>query len=843
MTKLYLMNILPDFFSKFDGFESFFLILLIVSIFRLFFKYKLRTNILSTVITISTIFISIIVLTNDQITSKNFSEGALTGIFLAILALFTTDIVKSRLEKDSLSKKLKNTVEFAERLYDDGFYDQSLKISEDLFKDLFDKLEQKDISSTIDSAFIGNLQVFGKSTQQLSNIDNELRNLKRVEEIYEEIFDRLLLSNKTKKLNPEGLIEHLKANLNSSNEKDAIRIALRYMFFFNSWIETLVKLSSYTNKNTYLAKAKRNLDWVNDLLDLTKDSKNSNCIKVNNCYGFILEKVKYYRLCGRVEHELNRLCRIEVSEENNEEKILKLFKKNCEKTQKLYLKSLDVISDNFGDKFYKLVDKSNNLNNEEKKPKGFYFKYLEVVSENFDDNADNSGKKVLKDYLNLQEEKYLEDKKINELLKPNNNLNSLKEVLRKLIYYSSYSEDNKDGFYMWDWIEKNKNDKSPIAKALENEYKHIKAKFVYIDNVTPMGDKNKLESRPDLDNFLEKLCKEMVEVYHGIALNEVRYLKKLKKDKDNDEYDKATIIIDLAFKRARFLLNIEQRWQNCITHYDNLGIYYAEKGKFEESKKNTEKAASLYKSAIKSHGIAFQHLTKPSYSPNTSKQENESNYSHKSDTNKQSLKEDKSNYEIDKLIYLRNLIDLGKVHFLLFKLDTKKYKDDFEHAKEKLLKASEIAAKTDNFIYYGRIQKYLAKLFKAKVHYAKCHNEKIKHVENTIFAFKNSLEVFSTYEYPAYNNYACEELTDFYIDNIELFKDKNNEAFLLFKDFFNFCEHFSTEECLIKGKKEYKDKDKKELKNMLLNSPNDCKGIMDKEKCVAYKKYIEENRP
>ncbi|MDG5814954.1 hypothetical protein QA601_07695 [Chitinispirillales bacterium ANBcel5] len=288
-------------------------------------------------------FISAAEFINEDYGFSAIIPNIFNGIFLAILGLAAFDSMKHSFDKKKSQEDLGYTVKYIERLQQHGFFESSKHISENLFKDIFKHLE-KDSKSPINSAYIGNLEVFGKSLQESSAFSHELTNLKCLERLYSEIFQTALNAT-IKESNKETVLNnYFKPYLNRKSEVKLCKAQLRIATYINTWLEVLIKLSSFIDKNHYLQQADLVSKWSDKLfatqyIDIFSPSALNFFLHLkmkrlpgDRSYDFILQRIKFYRLKGNLHHEQVRITTTG-----------KINIKNIEDTEKEYRKSLSIL--------------------------------------------------------------------------------------------------------------------------------------------------------------------------------------------------------------------------------------------------------------------------------------------------------------------------------------------------------------------------------------------------------------------------------------------------------------------------------------------------------------------
>jgi hypothetical protein len=652
-----------------------------------------------------------------------------------LITITIVDNLKKKYEKQDKETNLKNTVEFIEKLYKEGFHESTLRISEDLFKVIFEDIHNRNILS---STFIGDLEIYGNSLLAGTDFTNELSNLKRVERLYDDIFNTILLNTQKPKHRLSSFLkkffsktaenESSDNNLDMSsvlnciifqgtkNEKQIVLNSLRYIRFFNTRADILITLSSYIDKSRNLSLAKNALSQSEQLFKLANSYK-----YLDECVDFKLQKVRYLRLKGEFLHEKSRI------------------------------ESADP------------CDYKNETNKVEEACKGALMVFF----------SDNKGNLI--NQLDIWNNPFSGVRNDSSLTK------ELSEIIKNNEYY--YYEEN---------IKQYTGDKNDIDKIL----KEVRMP--------------KLINPEDIrERFLAELFTELKEVYQNIAFSNIRYIGRVAETKNQSDIVSQDRNIKLAFSRIRALQRFELSWKHSINLYDNMGIYYTEKGRYL-SLSDKKQAALLYKAAIHFHRLTKDYLKDPSLLH--SQIENDD-------------KPDKE-FEENSIPYIRNVIGLGRAYQCLYcnSNDQEKNESNFQQAKHILTNALKLVTQTDNFIYRARIHEYLGSLYK----------EKIDYQDAAIISYRISLSVFFKDRYKSYHDKIITDLAKFYATiflNPSILLDQQTR--IVFGKLMNLCENFDTDKCLIL--KEYRrDNVEMAFKEMFDRFPDDCSRVLD---CPHWKNF------
>jgi tetratricopeptide (TPR) repeat protein len=312
---------------------------------------------------------------------------------------------------------------------------------------------------------------------------------------------------------------------------------------------------------------------------------------------------------------------------------------------------------------------------------------------------------------------------------------------------------------------------------------------------------------------LDEVLIETAEIYLRVAQNSIRYIGEANERNEflsDDEYEESDRLINRALGRARSLIDLELSWRHSVLFYDILGVYLTEKGRYEERRGNLMQAEKLYKTASRVHEMTRLHLIDGS---DEGKEVAEG---------RDKISQSEWYNNVDSLIYLRNLIDLGRTRQHLYRqqytnpykgqtnLGLEKRSKEFQAARRILLQALKISTKTDNFICRAEAHLALADLY-------------VIDKENwgsAIIAYRCCIETFNRDEYIAYHDKVCDKLADFYADNHAEF-DKTQKA--VFIKSLNLCADFENQNMC----KHYQRKGnlRQHLGELIKRAPDECPEI------------------
>jgi hypothetical protein len=720
---------------------------------------------------------------------------ALGALFVGMIAMVTFEVLKRRDDERNREEKLTNSAKCVERLTQSGLYDESLSISKSLFEDIFKEFNQEkelDVSNPICTAYLSNLEVYGQCLLgPHEDIDNELKNLVAVEKIYEELFQTLYQSidlprkkadtweKRTERFTKEFILSK------ENDEKYTVQTFLRHARFLNSWADVLIRLSRYVKRGRYLAQAETVLGWAREGVFKLVDNSGKNGKNVKSCLDFILEQIRYHRLCGDLIHEQNHI---------EYHKTLDSYRKKHENAEYEYRMALALVS--LAPSFsIEIMVKNNML--------PLWLEYQPILSTSSPLSRDrNNGSEADS--------------------KPEN---SLRRNLRKSVENACCK---KNDYYLWSDIERCKCKKNRIDDIRKRvDITDIKPK--YKTNIKPEMEPE-YARRPNMDEFTDDIFIETAKIYLRLAKNSIRYIAEAnekewnlsspiesqqiqdranqpaKEEEKNDEYQYSNNLINRSLGRARSLIDLELSWKHCIDFYDTLGVYLTEKGRYEERHEHWKQAEDLYKTASRVHEMTRVHLADCSMKaveiaegpdmPTESEWYN----------------------NVNNLLYLSNLIDFGRARQHLYQLyhnDKDKHNDKeqqsiFDVARRTLLQALKISTRTNNFICRAEAHLALAELYIVDpVHWG-----------DAIIAFRSCIETFSKHEYYAYHDKVCTQLADFYSRHHD---DFDNVQKAIFIKSFNLCTGYDQREC-----RRFKDSNldfNKHIYKLIDRAPDECPEI------------------
>ena len=220
---------------------------------------------------------------------------------------------------------------------------------------------------------------------------------------------------------------------------------------------------------------------------------------------------------------------------------------------------------------------------------------------------------------------------------------SLERILRERV--KSAIKKDAHSHYLWSDIDRCKSKENRIRKAL--------------DHVEESDIKPKDARQPSEDEFLDELLIEIVEVYLRVAQNSIRYIAEANERNDflpENEYEESDRLINRALGRARSLVDLELSCRHTVLFHNNLGVYLTEKGRYEEWLGHREQAEVLYKTSSRVHELTRLHLIDCS--------DEGIEIAEGAETSAES----EWYNNVDSLIYLRNIIDLGRTRQYLYRL-------------------------------------------------------------------------------------------------------------------------------------------------------------------------------
>ena len=336
--------------------------------------------------------------------------------------------------------------------------------------------------------------------------------------------------------------------------------------------------------------------------------------EIHNCLEFILERVRYHRLRGDLFHEKNHIA---------DHRNLTSYKNGCPKEKGLediereyrqalrWVSSLAPFASGWGSKGDVLpvwLDYRPNISSLSACP---------PLSYNLENRSDYSCAAHPTD--------------------------SLERILRERV--KSAIKKDAHSHYLWSDIDRCKSKENRIRKAL--------------DHVEESDIKPKDARKPSEDEFLDELLIETVEVYLRVAQNSIRYIAEANERNDflpENEYEESDRLINRALGRARSLVDLELSCRHTVLFHNNLGVYLTEKGRYEERLGHREQAEVLYKTSSRVHELTRLHLIDCS------------DEGIKIAEGAETSAESEWYNNVNSLIYLRNLIDLGRTRQYLYRL-------------------------------------------------------------------------------------------------------------------------------------------------------------------------------
>lgn len=684
----------------------------------------------------------------DYGTGGKFIIGVISALLLSMVAIGTFDALKAKNEERNREEKLNNSARCVERLTQSKLYNESFDISKNLFEDIFKEFNQNKslkLSDPICTAYLSNLEVYAQCRLEHGGIENELKNLIAVNNIYEELVQTLyqstiwpkesISSAEWKERTRVFVIYYILGKKN--DEKYTVHTFLWHERFLNCWADVLIRLSHHAERARYLAQAEVVLGWARVVFEVAENEDRDG--EIHNCLEFILERIKYHRLRGDLFHEKNH-----IAEHQN------------------------------------LTSYKRGLPNEE----GFedveheYRLALSWVS-SLAFSTGRGGKldtlPALLDYqpnpsLSACPPQLCDWKKVPDSLNTAHSVDSLMNRLHKGVKLAI--KKGVSPYYLWSDIERCKTRETKIRKILG---------LVEKSSIKPIGAR-----KPNMDGFLDALQIETTKIYLKAAQNSIRYIAEANERNaflPDDEYENSDMLINRALGRARSLIEMELSWKHSVMFYNNLGVYLTEKGHYEKRLCNTDHAEKLYTTALRIHEMIQSHLIEGS--------DDVADIAKKHDNGSESEWYNK----VDNLLYLRNLIDLGRTHQHLYQLRCEKKRDDIDNCMNLsqknrkdflttrciLRQALTISTKTENFICRAEAHLALADLYAID----RCN------WGSAIIAYRFCLETFTKEEYKAYRLKATAKLSNLYADHHKEI-DKVQRA--IFIKSFNLCADFDNED-------------------------------------------------
>ncbi len=700
--------------------------------------------------------------------------GVLGTLLFAMIGIGTFEALKARSEERSREEKLNNSAKCVERLSYSRLYGESYEISKNLFEDIFKEFKQDkqlDLSDPICTAYLSNLGVYGQCRLETGGIDQELKNLIEVEKIYEELVQTLYQSTIWPRISSEGWEERTRVFASKfilgkkNDEKYTVHTFLWHARFLNCWADVLIRLSRYVERKRYLAQAETVIGWACVGVFELADEEDGNG-EVHNCLEFILERIRYHRLRGDLFHEQNHIAnhRNLSSYKNGLPNEKGLEEIEHEYRQALrWVSSLAPFATGWGSKGDVLpvwLDYRPNISLSACPPLPY----------NWEKNSDDSSAA--------------------------HPVESLERILCKRV--RSAIKKGAPSHYLWSDIDRCKCKTGSIREALDRiEESDIKPK----------------DAQPSVDEFLDELLTEIVKVYLRVAQNSIRYIAEANERSDflpGNEYEESDRLINRVLGRARSLVDFELSWKHNVLFYNVLGVYLLEKGRYEERRENRKQAEELYKTSSRVHEMTRLHLIDCS--------DEGIEIAEGAETSAES----EWYNNVDSLIYLRNLIDLGRTRQHLYRLQyTKPYEDQiilgpeerrkkFQAAQRILLQALKLTTKTKNFICRAEAHLALADLYAVDEDYW----------GSAIIAYRCCIETFTRDEYTAYHDKVCSKLADFYVVHHTKF-DKIQKA--VFIKSFNLCADFDNQDTCehyrLKGDL------RQHIGELFKHAPNECPEI------------------
>lgn len=674
---------------------------------------------------------------------------AIGSFLFAMILIGTFDALKKKNEERNREDKLNNSARCVERLTQSKLYDESLDISKKLFEDIFKEFNHDKslkLSDPICTAYLSNLEVYGQCRLKHSGTENELKNLIAVNSIYEELVQTLYQSTIWPKqcTSSAGWEDRTRVFARDyilgkkNDEKYRVHTFLWHARFLNCWADVLIRLSQHAKRDRYLAQAKIVLGWARAGVFELADEEDGDG-EVHYCLEFILERIKYHRLRGDLFHAQNHIA--------DHQNLISYKRglpdeKGFEDVEHEYQRSLNLVSS------------------------------LASIPTGRGGKFDTTP--VWLDYrpnlsLSAYPPQLCDWKKVSDSSSPERPVDSLVSKLREGVKCAI--EKGVPSYYLWSDIERCRCKGNKIRQALD---------VVNKSDIKP-GDARK----PSVDDFLDNLQIETTKIYLRAAKNSIRYIAEANERNEflsEDEYRESDRLINRALGRARSLIELELSWKHSVIFYNNLGLYLTEKAHYEERLRNTDKAENLYKTALRIHEMVQSHLIDGSNDVADITEKNSNN------------PESEWYNEVNYLLYLRNLIDLGRTRQHLYQLRCEKKLDcidncmnvsqnnkkNFQAARRILLRALKISTKTDNFICRAEAHLALADL------YASDDNNR----GAALIAYRFCLETFTKEEYKAYRNKVTTRLADFYVAH---YKDIDKVQRAIFIKSFNLCSDFDNE--------------------------------------------------
>lgn len=730
----------------------------------------------------------------DQYLEYGIGDDLIIGVFgtllLAMVGIGTFEALKAKSEEQSRVEKLYNSTKCIERLSHSKLFEETYDISKNLFGDIFKEFKQDKklkLSNPICTAYLSNLGVYGLCRLENVGIDKELKNLIEVEKIYEELVQTLYQSTiwPIKEAASGGWEERTSVFANEfilgkkNDERHTVHTFLWHARFLNSWADVLIRLCRHVERSRYLAQAKIVLGWARVGVFELADEKDIDG-EIHHCLEFILERARYHRLRGDLFHEQNHIAYhpniISYKNGNGSSN-----EKGLEDAEREYRRALRCIA----------LQPPYTIGGE-------------------------SEKNALPEWLEYQPKFSLSScsqlrcswEKDTDEPGAANTTDSLERILRGRV--KSAIEKGFPSHYLWSDIERCKCQSNRIRKIL--------------DHIDETDIKPKDTRKPSQDEFMTELLTETTKIYLRVAQNNFRYIAEANERNEflpEDEYNRTDRLINIALGYARSLINLELSWRQSVLFYDNLGIYLLEKGRYEERLGNLKQADELYNSASRVHEMTRLHLTECS--------NDGAHIAEGTETSEDSEWYNNVNY----LIFLRNLIDLGRTRQYLYRLQYgqqfRKYplsalseyhkEMDFKAARRILLQALKISTETDNFICRAEAHLILADLYTIdRINWGPA-----------IMAYRNCIETFTKDEYIAYHDKVCDKLADFYATHYQYFDNVQRTVFV---KSFNLCFDYDNQDIC----KHYQRRRnfRQHIRELIKWAPKECSEITNGRCCPHY---------
>lgn len=562
------------------------------------------------------------------------------------------------------------------------------------------------------------------------------------------------------------------------SERNTMRSTLCIHFsgmcdFLNCWADVLIRLSHHAERARYLAQAKIVLGWACVVFKLAEDEDGDG--EVHKCLEFILERIKYHRLRGDLFHEQNH-----IADHQNLTSYKRGLpnKKGFEDVENEYQRALNWVSS--------LAPFSSGRGKLDELPVWLDYRPNHSLT---------ACPPLLHDWENISDDS-----------STSQNVNFLVHRLHKRVI--SATKEGASPYYLWSDIERCKSKETKIRKVLD---------LVEDSSIRPKDAR-----QPNMDVFLDDLQIETTKIYLKAAQNSTRYMAEANERNEflpENEYIESDRLINRALGRARSLIELEQSWKHSVLFYNSLGVYLTEKGLYEERLCNTDRAEEFYTTALRIHEMIQSHLIEGS--------DGVADIADKHDNGSESKWcNPKSEWynKVDNLLYLRNLIDLGRTHQHLYQLRCEKKRDsidtcmnlsqknrmDFLAARRILRQALMISTKTENFICRAEAHLALADLYATdRINWG-----------SAIIAYRLCLETFTKEEYSAYRHKVTARLANLYADHHKEI-DKTQRA--IFIKSFNLCDDFDNEDSCEHYR--LRGNFRQHIQDLFMQAPDECPEI------------------